>query len=80
MYIPSTQIPADPQQLAIYLRSELQKISEAMRPSVVQLAELPAPPKKLKEGLLAIADGVNWNPGSGRGLYRYGAGTWNFLG
>ncbi len=31
------------------------------------------------EGLVAFADGVNWNPGSGAGLYEYRGGAWNKL-
>lgn len=37
-------------------------------------------PEKPRDGMLRNADGTNWNPGSGAGLYRYGGGVWNFLG
>jgi hypothetical protein len=33
-------------------------------------------PTKPREGMLAIADGTNWNPGSGKGLYEYRSGAW----
>jgi hypothetical protein len=33
-------------------------------------------PEKPREGMLAIADGTNWNPGSGQGLYEYRASAW----
>lgn len=35
-----------------------------------------------KDGKLAYADGVSWNPGSGKGLYRYNGDTssWVFVG
>ena len=33
-------------------------------------------PKKVREGLLAFADGTYWDPGSGRGLYQYVSGSW----
>lgn len=39
-----------------------------------------AAPEKPRNGMLRNADGTNWNPGSGAGLYRYGGGVWNFLG
>jgi len=42
------------------------------------MAEPPA--KYRKRGLLAYANGTDWNPGSGEGLYRYGAGAWVFIG
>lgn len=35
-----------------------------------------APPAKVKEGMLRLADGTDWNPGAGRGLYQYISGTW----
>ena len=35
-----------------------------------------APPAKVTEGLFQFADGTDWNPGSGRGLYQYVSGVW----
>ncbi len=35
-----------------------------------------AAPVKPQEGHLAWADGTNWNPGSGAGMYEYKAGSW----
>lgn len=32
------------------------------------------------DGTLAIADGAGWDPGSGKGLYRYDGAAWNFCG
>lgn len=29
---------------------------------------------------MVLADGTNWNPGSGGGCYIYRAGAWRFLG
>jgi len=39
-----------------------------------------AAPLKPREGMYRNADGTRWNPGSGPGLYRFGAGAWHFLG
>ena len=33
-------------------------------------------PTKPREGIMRYADGTNWNPGGGRGLYHYQAGAW----
>ena len=33
-------------------------------------------PSKPREGQLVLADGVGWNPGSGKGLYEYRSGGW----
>ena len=35
-----------------------------------------SPPAKPREGMLAVADGVGWNPGAGKGLYEYKSGGW----
>lgn len=39
-------------------------------------------PIRPQDGQLAYADGSDWNPGSGRGIYRYDATSvaWVFLG
>lgn len=41
-----------------------------------------AAPTKPQDGQLAYADGSDWNPGSGRGVYRYDSTSvaWVFLG
>ncbi|HEX6824743.1 MAG TPA: hypothetical protein VF077_00390 [Nitrospiraceae bacterium] len=36
-------------------------------------------PKKIVEGTMRIADGVNWNPGAGAGIYEYRGGVWHKL-
>lgn len=33
-------------------------------------------PDKPREGMIRLADGTNWNPGSGIGLYQYLGGVW----
>lgn len=37
-----------------------------------------APPKP-REGMIAFADGTDWNPGAGRGYYGFVEGTWTKL-
>jgi hypothetical protein len=37
------------------------------------------PPKPL-EGMLVLADGTDWDPGSGEGFYGYRGGAWVKLG
>jgi hypothetical protein len=37
-------------------------------------------PSRPQDGEVRYADGSDWNPGSGAGLYRYDGSTWNFLG
>jgi hypothetical protein len=45
----------------------------------VQLRISSAPPTNVRDGMVAYADGGNWNPGSGRGLYIHTNGAWKFI-
>jgi hypothetical protein len=73
--------PADPALMQRFLREELARWKaayEALADGFLPVVY--AAPAKPRDGMLRNADGVQWNPGSGAGLYRYGAGTWHFLG
>lgn len=61
---------------------ELKRVSEAMQSpnEILILTPLSVAPKKPRDGFMAMADGVNWDPGSGAGFYGYRAGSWRFLG
>lgn len=47
-----------------------------------ELQVLHVAPSKLRAGMIVYADGVDWNPGSGEGVYRRNAANsaWVFLG
>ncbi len=64
------------------IAQELQNIAEAMQAprSELLLATLYVAPPKPRDGTVVLADGVNWNPGSGAGYYGYRSGAWRFLG
>jgi hypothetical protein len=54
--------------------------SDAMRnTSEFVMEELHAEPAKPRLGMVVYADGANWNPGSGEGLYIYKSGGWTFI-
>lgn len=40
------------------------------------LDELNEPPDQPIEGMTVFADGANWDPGSGRGIYRFDGAVW----
>lgn len=62
--------------LGAYVRAELEKIArELAAPEVLHVE-----PEKPRDGLICVFDGVDFNPGSGPGLYYYYGGTWNFAG
>jgi hypothetical protein len=71
--VPPLQMPGPVRQ---YLDLELRRIADALN-----LRELYAPPQaaappKPVNGVIAYADGTNWDPGSGAGFYGYESGVW----
>lgn len=61
--------------------SQFQRNIITFSTTVGQYDVLHAPPEKPRHGLVVYADGTNWNPGSGEGLYRFSSiATWVFLG
>lgn len=44
------------------------------------LDELHAEPRKPRVGMTVLADGTDWDPGSGAGIYTYYGGAWHRLG
>ena len=71
----------DMQNLISYVYRELQSISKAFDGvQAVQLTETFVAPKRYQKGTICFADGVHWNPGSGKGFYAYDGTSWHFLG
>lgn len=65
-----------------FLARELERIAIALQelePPWVILSPQNVAPSRVKEGMVANADGTNWNPGAGAGLYEYVGGAWNKL-
>lgn len=61
------------------VEDELQLIADALASLesdrlylVPQISE----PFRAKEGTIAVADGTEWNPGAGAGIYEYKGATW----
>ena len=73
--------PLDPSglaQLAASTERELLRVAAAFEIALVrQLEFLNVAPARPREGMVAGADGTNWNPGSGKGVYLYFNGIWN---
>ena len=78
------QLPPAGMPYGDYVSSEFQRIANALelqaqgRILEVQYAE----PEKPRTGMIALADGTQWDPGSGRGVYWYDENTssWKKLG
>jgi hypothetical protein len=77
-YVPGP-VPAD---AFPWLVRELQAISQADRASTpaVYLQALAVAPDKPRDGMVVYANGTNWNPGSGAGVYVRKGAVWVLLG
>lgn len=77
-------VPTNPADIPAYLQQELASIVRAWvsAEDVLSLKVLHKEPERLPQDsvTLCIADGVNWNPGAGAGLYRRQGGTWTKVG
>ena len=75
-YVPGT-FEGGPVEL--YLQQELQRISEELLPLADgAMDKRHVLPEKPRSGLF-LADGTNWDPGSGEGLYRYDEDSSSFV-
>lgn len=60
-----------------FLQAELQRISAGISQAESGYQEVfNVAPVRPREGMLAYADGTNWNPGNGAGLYEHVGGVW----
>lgn len=59
------------------LQTIQQRVDEIDR-SLFQVST--AEPERPRDFMIRCADGTNWNPGYGAGLYQYRSGTWYPLG
>ena len=75
-YIPT--MPPDQVAPAVrqFLDQELRRIADAINNEVLYVSVLAAAPARPSNGMIAYADGTNWNPGSGAGFYGYESGIW----
>ncbi len=76
-YRPILPAGMPPEQLQRWMYEELVKLAAVVNRDHLEVQnEAPAKPR---DGDLAYADGTNWNPGSGEGIYAYYNATWNKL-
>ena len=73
----------DMESLLRWLRTELLEIEatlDILQTPRINLVPQNSEPQRPRTGDIARADGTNWNPGSGEGVYEYDSGgTWNKL-
>lgn len=77
-YIPAPPVKED---ASVYTFRELQDLTRALAEpqEVSYLQVLNVAPARPREGMVACADGTNWNPGEGPGFYGYLSGAWRIL-
>ena len=64
--------PVSPEQLPDYLFNELNRVGDIIfNLDTLRLEQTNVEPSKARDGDIRYADGTNWNPGSGRGIYVY---------
>lgn len=79
LYTPAPY-PSNSDGVGLYVYQELQRLSTILsQVSDNILEERHTAPNKPQNGQLVYADGTNWNPGSGRGVYYYKGNTWVFI-
>lgn len=78
--------PVSPEQLPDYLFNELNRLGDILfNIDMLQLSQTNVAPgtelrrTKPRDGDIRYADGTNWDPGSGEGIYAYYNATWNKL-
>lgn len=69
-------VPTDVEDLPQYLAQAMPALQEALNNLGDVQRALNVEPAKPREGDLRYADGSDWDPGSGAGLYRFTAGSW----
>ena len=80
LYVPG-RVPDDVRDLSRFLQSELIAIQSAIqRLADGHVDTSNIAPTKPKDGDIRLADGTNWNPGSGQGIYGYYNSSWHKLG
>ena len=77
MYTPSSP-PNDPAALSQWAMNEFVQLARLLNGGARILIVQPsyAEPSRPREGMVVNADGTEWNPGGGAGLYQYLSSAW----
>lgn len=76
---PHVETP-DAQHLVEWMERELRTLAQTLQSNtILPTDQLHAAPAKPRVGMVAYADGSDWDPGNGAGLYVYKSGGWQFL-
>ena len=71
--------PDNPEDMGIYVVNELKRLANVvLNQATFRLERTHEAPARPRTGDIRFADGSDWNPGSGEGIYWYGT-SWNKL-
>lgn len=80
-YTPRPPVSAEPAEIMWWTYEELNRLSILMEQLVKgNTEETNVAESKPRNGMIRLADGTNWDPGSGQGVYAYYNNQWNKLG
>ena len=70
-------LPENVEDLGGYVVSELKRLGDIiLNQSLVRIDRIHTEPSKPRTGDIRYADGTDWNPGSGEGIYFYNGTSW----
>ena len=70
-----------PEALKEWVDNELNRVQQSFNAmEFIRLKEFYSAPVKVFTGMIVLADGTSWDPGSGQGVYCYYNSQWNKLG
>lgn len=76
-----TEVPRDLELFLDWFSLELRRLVAALAEvEGISLPELHVEPERPRDGMIVLADGTDWNPGSGAGFYGRRGGSWVLLG
>ena len=69
-------LPTDGEDLGIYVVTELKRLGDVLfNQATFRLERIHEAPQRPRGGDIRYADGSNWNPGSGEGIYFFKEST-----
>ena len=79
-YTPGQGPPTADQSLLAWLYREFSRIGSLAQPNRLEMTPVGTEPAKYSEGTVVYADGTEWNPGDGKGLYYWDGSAWVLTG
>ena len=77
-------LPEEVEDLGMYVVTELKRLGDTLfNQATFRLERIHAEPSRPREGDVRYADGTDWNPGNGEGIYFFkkgSPGTWVYMG